>query len=65
LPKHHRRNEDPVGKHAKVARIASAKVAKDAKASSKRQKEIDAKVVKERLAEIEVDESFSQREEIQ
>jgi hypothetical protein len=48
-----------------VARIASAKAAKDAKASSKRQKEIDAKVAKERLVEIEVDESFSQREEIQ
>lgn len=64
MPKRHGRNEDPVGKRAKAAKIASAKAAKDAKASSKRQKEIDAEVAKERLAEIEVDESFSQREEI-
>jgi hypothetical protein len=65
LPKYHRWNKDPVGKHAKAAKIAGSKVAKEAKASSKRQKKIDAEVAKERLVEMEVDESFSQREEIQ
>jgi hypothetical protein len=40
-------------------------VAKEAKASSKRQKEINTEVAKERLAEMEVDESFAQREETQ
>ena len=47
----------PVGKHAKAA--------KEAKASSKRQKEIDAEAAKEKLAEMEVDKSFIQREEVQ
>jgi hypothetical protein len=41
------------------------KAAKEAKASSKRQKEIDAEAAKEKLAEMEVDKSFIQREEVQ
>jgi hypothetical protein len=65
LPKHHGWNEDPVGKWAKAAKIADAKAAKVAKASSKRQKEIDAKAAKEKLAAMEVNESFAQKEEIQ
>jgi hypothetical protein len=41
------------------------KTVKKAKASSKRQKEIDVEATKEKLAEMEVDESFIQREEVQ
>jgi hypothetical protein len=49
----------------KAAKQADAKAAKQAKASSKRQQEIDADNAKERLAEMEVDESFTQMEETQ
>jgi hypothetical protein len=65
LPKHCGWNKDPVGKRAKAAKIADAKVAKAAKASIKRQNELDAEAAKEKLAEMEVDESFSQKEEVQ
>jgi hypothetical protein len=49
----------------KVAKIADAKAAKVAKASIKKQKELDAKAAKEKVAEMEVDESFSQKEVVQ
>jgi len=65
LPKRRGQNEDPVGKHAKAAKAADVKAAKAAKVSKKRQEESDAKAAKEKLAEMEVDESFAQREEVQ
>jgi hypothetical protein len=65
LPKHQWQNEDPVGKHAKAAKVANAKAAKAAKASSKRQQEVNAKAVKDTLVEVEVNELFAQREETQ
>jgi hypothetical protein len=65
LPKCCGWNKDPVGKRAKAAKVADAKAAKEAKEASKRQREIDAEAAKEKLVEMEVDESFAQRNEIQ
>ena len=56
LPKRRGRN---------AARVAATKADKAAKASSKKKKEEDADAAKEKLAEMEVDESFAQRQDRQ
>ena len=65
MPKRHGRNEDPVGKRAKEARVAKAKATKKAKAEDKEKQAAEAEAVKDKLAAIEVDESFAQKEEDQ
>ena len=65
MPKHCGRNEDPVGKHAKAVRIAAVKADKAAKVACRKKKDTDADATKERLAEMEVDESFIQQQEKQ
>ena len=65
LPKRQGWNDDPIGKHAKAARAEETKAAKEAKAAKKRRKEAEAKAVKEKLAQMEADESFVQAQEQQ
>lgn len=67
MPKRRGRNEDPVGKHAKAAKVAKAKATKEAKAADKaadkQRREADADAAKEKVAAMEVDESFTQMQE--
>lgn len=65
LPKRRGRNEDPVGKCAKAARVAKVKATKKAKAEEKEKQAAEAEAVKDKLAEIEIDESFAQEAEDQ
>jgi hypothetical protein len=65
LPRCRRRNEDPVGKHAKVAKVAKAKADKEAKAAHKKKEAAKANAARETLAEMEADESFLQVHEFQ
>lgn len=64
LPKRCKRNEDPVGKHAKAAKVAAKKADKAAKVSEKKRKEVKAEAAKDTLAEVEADESFFQQQEL-
>jgi hypothetical protein len=63
LPKRSGRNDDPIGKRAKAAKAAEAKAAKEAKAADKRRQAVEAEAAKERLAEMEIEESFVQAQE--
>ncbi len=63
MPKRRGRNEDPVERHAKAARVAEAKVAKKAKAKEKEKQVAEAEAAKDKLANIEIDESFAQTQE--
>lgn len=65
LPKRRGRNEDPVGKRAKAARVAATKAAKQAKEVDKQKRMDEASIAKERLAEMEADESFARDQECQ
>jgi membrane protein involved in colicin uptake len=69
LPKRHGRNEDPVGKRAKAAKVAKTKATKEAKVADKvadkQRQEADAENAKEKLADMEIDESFAQAQEAQ
>jgi hypothetical protein len=65
LPKRCGRNKDPVGKCAKAARVAEAKVTKKAKAEDKQKWAAAAEAAKDELAEMEIDKSFAQMEEDQ
>ena len=63
MPKRRGRNEDPVGRHAKAARVAEAKAAKKAKAKEKEKQVAEAEAAKDKLADIEINESFAQTQE--
>ena len=63
MPKCNGQNEDPVGRHAKAAKAAEAKAAKAAKATEKTKKAIEAEVAKEKLAQVEANESYVQAQE--
>ena len=65
LPKCRGRNEDPIGKHAKATKVAAKKADKAAKVAEKEKKEVETKVAKDKLAELEVDESFIEQQEHQ
>jgi hypothetical protein len=60
LPKRRGRNEDPVGKRAKAVKAAAKKADKGAKVTEKERKEVEAEAAKDKLAEIEENESFIQ-----
>jgi len=57
LPKCHCQNEDPTGVHAKAAKMVESKAAK------KRDKAAETEAAKQKLAEMEADESFVQAQE--
>jgi antirestriction protein len=63
LPKCSGRNDDPIGKRAKAAKAAEAKATKEAKAADKQRRAAEAESAKERLAEMEIEESFVQAQE--
>lgn len=63
LPKRRGRNEDPVGKCAKAARVAANKAAKQTKEADKQKRAVEASVTKDKLAAMEVDESFVREQE--
>lgn len=63
LPRRRGRNEDPVGKRAKAAKVAAKKADKAAKVAEKERKEAEADTAKDKLAEMEVDESFIEQQE--
>lgn len=63
LPKRRGRNEDPVGKRAKAARVAANKAAKQTKEADKQKRAVEASVAKDKLAAMEVDESFVREQE--
>ena len=65
LPKRRGRNEDPVGKQAKAARVAKAKATKKAKAEEKQKQAAKDEAAKDKLMEIEIDESFAKMQEDQ
>jgi hypothetical protein len=65
LPKCRGRNENPVGKCAKVARAAQAKATKKAKSEDKEKQVAEADAAKDKLAEMEVNESLIQMQEDQ
>ena len=65
MPKRRGRNEDPVGKRAKAARVAEAKATKRAKAKNEEKRVAEAEAAKDKLTEMEIDESFAQMEEDQ
>lgn len=54
-----------VGKHAKAVKVAAKKADKAAKVTEKERKEVEAEVAKDKLAELENDESFIQQQEQQ
>jgi antirestriction protein len=65
LPKRRGWNDNPIGKCAKAARAEETKATKEAKAAEKQRKEAEAEAVKEKLAQMEADESFVQAQEQQ
>ncbi len=65
LPKCRGQNEDPVGKCAKATKAAKTKAMKKAKAEDKEKQAAEAETAKDKLAEMEIDESFSQTQEDQ
>lgn len=65
MPKRRGRNEDPVGKHAKAARVAEAKATKRAKAENEQKRAAETEAAKDKLTEMEIDESFVRTEEDQ
>jgi hypothetical protein len=65
LPKRRGRNEDPVGKRAKAAKAAVNKATKVAKAADKKRQALENDAAKERLVEMEIDESFTRVQEDQ
>ena len=60
LPRRCGRNKDPIGKCAKAAKAVANKANKAAKVAEKKRKEVEAGAAKDKLAEIEEDESFIQ-----
>jgi pyruvate/2-oxoglutarate dehydrogenase complex dihydrolipoamide acyltransferase (E2) component len=65
LPKRRGRNEDPIGKQAKAAKVAATKAVREAKEADKQKRTVEASAAKEKLAEMEVDESFVREQEHQ
>ena len=63
LPKRQGRNEDPTGRRTKKAKAIAVKAAKAAKAENAETRLREEELAKEKLAEMEVDESFIQKDE--
>ena len=65
LPKRPGRNDDPVGKRAKATRVAPAKATRQAKEADKQKRADEAGAAREKLAEMEVNESLIREQEYQ